>query len=346
MVTASRVYIFEPLHEKIYLLCLALIFIAISVIASGVVSPPSWENIWVRSVVSLVFFNSLHTALTFIGIALVPELRAWLREQLRPKRVLVFGVIVAAVMMTSYFVASTHNGVRYLVPFSTFIFVLLSSLHNVSQTKGIALLYNREIRKILDEDEKRVQSHVEKVERLLFNTLVVALVVGTLYVAFLRRKSDLNLKYALSAFALAAALGLVVNCMRYPKVGRSFKVPFTATAILHALILAAPFVLVFQRALHGLEYVFLAQKMSKRTRAQWTIGIVSFVFTLFGIFLVIRILVGPGRYGKTYFGLSDDVMIVLLTLAYWVEYLHYYIDSIMFRMKDSSVRTHVQPLLG
>jgi hypothetical protein len=142
-----------------------------------------------------------------------------------------------------------------------------------------------------------------------------------------------------------AFLAIIINSMKYPKVAQSNKTLFPFSSIFHVLLTISPAAFFFQRALHGVDYVFLAHRMAARSKISWQTSAVAIAVTLmFAAGVTKAMNMYYGRMGSSNTSLEFDITPVLI-FGLWIECAHYYIDSIMFKMTDEDARRPVGPLL-
>jgi hypothetical protein len=355
MFRKKSVFIFHPKLERLYFVIFFVFLILTIAMSVQWIPTVRWSQTWTRWIVAFVFFNSLHTMLTWIGIFLLPELRAWAKTQLSSRRIpiisiLFVGIFLAVTQMVSQFSSAGTEVNTYLSPMTPYLSIMLlilAAMHNVGQTKGMSMLYNAGLRSRLGADEVPAAVDCERRERWFFNVLVGAVFLGL----FCREVSDEYADYIpvqattfLAAIAAIAFIAIILNSMKYPKVSESNKTLFSFTSVFHVLLTISPASFVFQRALHGVEYVFLAQKMAARSKISWKASAVAAAVVL--MFVAVATKVANIYYMKT--GTSTAIgfdITAIVVLGLWVEYAHYYIDSIMFRMTDEDARRFVGPLL-
>lgn len=355
MLREKSVFIFHPKLERLYF-AIFFIFLILTVAMSYRWIPTvRWNQTWTRWIVAFVFFNSLHTMLTWIGIFLLPELRAWAKTQLSSRRIpivsiLLVGIFLAVTQMVPSLSAEGSEATSFLSPLTPYLSIMLlilAAMHNVGQTKGMSMLYNAGLRSRLGAEEVPAAIKCERRERWLFNVLVGAVFLGLVC----REVSDEYAAYIpiyattyLAAISAIAFIAIILNSMKYPKVSDSNKTLFSFTSVFHVLLPISPASFVFQRALHGVEYVFLAQKMAARSKISWKASAVAVAIVLMLVAVTTKVTSMYYLKRDSSAAMGFDITAIVV-LGLWVEYAHYYIDSIMFRMTDEDARRFVGPLL-
>lgn len=335
----SKVYLFKPAHERVYFFFLFSFLMLSFAIFFDLIKIPDLTNRWWRVLVAFVFFNALHTMLTFLGLAALPELRALVKAQFRPIR---FLTITAILMAIIYGAMSQMNLDAPLDRVVTSVLALLVALHNLSQLKGLSLLYNRQVQSLLAPDELVRQQNAERTERYLFDSLLLikaAIAVGL--AVFRPYLHGWFFAILHSLFAILCGV-LILNALRYPKLFSSKKLWLLQGLWIFAIIPAHPSVLALQMCLHGLEYVFLSDVMLKRTALKPRRGLVFTAFFVLTAFAIVKTL-AQSRFSHQ--ALEPWLVWTVMSAATIIEYGHYYLDSIIFRFKDPAVRAHIAPLL-
>lgn len=320
----------------------------------------SWRQVWTRWIVGIIFFNSLHTMLTWVGILVLPELRSWAKTQLVPKR----GPIVLMIFVGIFLAVFRRvTGAEQLADFGPFLAVallILIAAHNVGQTKGLSMLYNWGLRQQLSENELVTQIRCERRERWFFNVLVLSVAAGLFLESVIPSNREVLDAEAIREFipfvgqqfvfgaviiAAIAFVGLMVNVFLFPRVSRSHKALFSTTAIFHVLLFISPAAFVFQRALHGIEYLFLAIGASSNSKLKWRMGSIGLAATMMIAAVSLKVaMMFHGSSTNPFAKMGIDLTTIVM-VGIWIEFTHYYIDSVMFRFSDYGTRKLVGPLL-
>jgi hypothetical protein len=333
--------IFLPKYERVYFVMLTAFLILTFADWSGAIYLPFAENDWAKLIVTLVFFNYSHTLLTIAGIMVLPELRSWVRSQFRPRRLFVFLIITATIGIISVLKAYGFVGDQPSGRAMASLFVLLIAAHNLGQTKGLALMYNRTLGDLSEEEELR-QRIVARTEKQIFNVLIALLTFEALTSVFVPVNSTPVIYPILRGCFFVFSGLLIFNALRYPRRFSSNKFFFLQCIWLYALLPFVPMAVLFLRAIHGVEYVFLAEGAIRRSKFSYSKFLIAVTFAI----LVFGVLVGSiVRMGdKATQVVPHGVFVALLALTTFTEFFHYYIDSLIFRFKDADVKAHIAPL--
>lgn len=335
--------IFSPKLDRIYFAIHGIFLILTILMALGLLPSVGWDQVTVRFVVSIFFFNGLHTVLTWFGLFALPEGRHWIKRQWQSrnsKNGLRIWLVISIIFGLGWYFLETRF-LKNLPPESTLTFSLvlfvLAAFHNIGQTKGLALMQTQKL---------GTRDKVASWERYLYNALVLVIVFGSIRLManpFFGQK--IPIWWDLSALVLGGLLtiALIVIAFRLEKSFRSKKFWFASTTVYHPLLLLSPAAFVFQRALHGTEYLFLSISMARKSKMRWNSRLGLLLVTL----LILTALTKIKLY-KTLTGfelLPRDLIHGFAIMGLWIEYTHYYLDSILFRFQDPIVRETIGPLI-
>lgn len=343
----SKIYIFRPRYERAFLILLSILLALAGAACGGLLELPTIKDEWVKFVVFFLFFNYLHTLLTILGIILVPELRAWFKSQFQPRRFVFFGSIIAVIGYVSWWGVRSFNKNEASGVLLAGIFTLLISIHNLGQTKGLSLMYNRYLRPLLSDAEKVQQTKVERSERWIFNILIsllFLLALGTSYKVLKTSVPQSSILYLQFLF-VGLAGALILNSLRYPQLFKTNKFFYLQVIWLFALIPVVPAALVLQMGVHGVEYVLLGDVVVRRSKLRLTKKLIVFAGAFLLCFAVIKGL-DSRLFSQSRGAIDSWYLPAIIIVGVFIEYFHYYVDGIMFRFKDQAVRSNIAPLFS
>jgi hypothetical protein len=133
MLQGKSVFIFHPKLERLYFAIFFVILILMIAMSVGWIPTVRWTQSWTRWIVAFVFFNSLHTMLTWVGIFLLPELRSWAKTQLSPRRTPIFGLLLFGILLgVSQMATSADSGFfSPMAPYLGLMLLIWAAMHNV-----------------------------------------------------------------------------------------------------------------------------------------------------------------------------------------------------------------------
>lgn len=309
---------------------------------------------WGRFLTDVICLGTIHSVISFTMMAFLPELRNWARELGQGSEWRFWRRVLAVATFFGVFFFFSVQRAKGDPEVLLLIFFVVDSCfglrHWVQQTKGVSLHYNHQLRQSgeLTESELQELATGEKVERHLF-TAVCYLTIAAAMSASGSHWSSGFFKFwyteVLFAFALIAAVALLVNAISLKKFRRTYKLPYLMRALYIPFHPVSVFGNLSMRAIHGLEFLVVAQKMTKNS------SLSQRNMKLFVLFTVAAV----GFAGlctaakKPIFGNYLEYnwfTIALLTLNSTFTYTHYYADAVMFRFKSGASRDHVAPMVN
>jgi hypothetical protein len=342
--------LFTSRLDKVYFTIHGVFLSLLLLMSFGFIPVLQWNNFGVRLVVATIFFSSFHTGLSWPGLLLLPEMRQWARAQwnsegrfgkLRRWLFLSLLAFITYAVLEVYFLKSVSVEMERTL----LLFLLIRrAVHNVGQTKGLTFM--------LTARNAKSQLSV-KWERLIFKGFIFVMALGA--IRFVSRSESqsvfwnslLPARWELYCFVPGAILfgALMLVVYRQENTVRTKKFWFATTAIYYPLLLFSPAAFAFQRALHGIEYLFLAFRMSDRSKIKFTA--VSWAVIAAPLLLILIALAELIRRVHPFFESVYISSFPFVTFtALWIEFTHYYLDSIMFRFQDPIVRETIGPLVA
>lgn len=233
--------------------------------------------------------------------------------------------------------------------------------HATRQSFGLLLLYNRaEERSGAVGAARRKQLLVsEKPERWLSTALIFTVTMEPFFsLGGAALKSSVEV--VIISFKALLTFGLLVLFWSHEQWKFSNKPLFSLR------ILALPFaynalpLLFVSGMIHGVESLFMCLKMAKRSternpglgrRPIWALmtsmaafGPLIFVYYQFADDPVSSVIAAQSRMPQSDIQ-KDTVILVLSAFIFAISFLHNYVDSVIYRMRDPVVRQHIGPLV-
>ena len=143
---------------------------------------------------------------------------------------------------------------------------------------------------------------------------------------------------------------LFVTCQFYPKEMRRTKILLYLRLILWPLEPISSAAYFARRANHGIEYICVSTHMVQKENLpnKKSFGLLM----LFGLIALVWLLLFLAEFNLPKNELSLDYFLkpfslwhLLLSLRWAVDLTHYWVDSVIFKMKNSSTRKYIGPLL-
>jgi hypothetical protein len=343
MAKTHRLYLFPPALEKLYFFLLALYLVLFAIFGFNFNIDKNMMGL-LGLFSSFVLLNNVHTYFTYMLILFTPEFRAIVVEKAAKKKWLfkVLGV-AALILAASIFKAYAIRFDKRIDVFFVLLLGTLISYHAVAQTKGLSLLFNRLQMPLLSEADMARVKRIEKTERILFVPLIylppMLLIVRTLFGG-----SSILFRVA-AGVMLLVTLAMIVNGLFYPRFPATSKKFFLLSLIFPACSSFSPLAVILVKCLHGLEYTFLSYAMLKRSayRRSLFLGLAALIF--FALLLGCNFYVRSQNHLALDF-LPSKMLGPLTVLAVFSEFLHYYLDSEIFRLSDPVVYKNLVTVLN
>ena len=359
LLQGNRISILSPGQERASIF-LGLLFVALGYIGTFLFPHlKSTEHQWIQILVAVFFLKATHTVFTVTLFATVPEFRLLLKESIRRRAYwLPLLALLLAVVVFQVFRYGTWQGPSSDIP--TAALSALTLTHAARQTFGLLLLYNR-TEEFLGVSAVRRQQMIEdeKKDRILSSVLVFILtfepfcVLGGARLVSSVESVTIPVKSLLVLFLLAL----------YWRRGQ-WRV--SSKPLFSLRLLALPFAfnsLSLLRAsgmIHGVESLYICLKMIKNSEAQnpgsgkTPLRALLFSIVVFGG-LILFYFFNQGdpeatrviRQERTLSTHGGYNVLVLLSSAFIfsIGFIHHYVDSIIYQMRDPLIRKHIGPLV-
>ena len=279
-----------------------------------------------------VFFSIAHVFFSIFILSHLPEGRAFLKDLFRqtPWPIWV-GALLLVVLPFQKWIAATGSIGFFSIGI---IMHVLNARHDVGQVFGLSILYNRKA----SEDRASLE-RLEKWERLFFRGFIFLMIVQRLFFPPLRM---VNREVALW---LMLPLMLLIVCIlwvaaRSPARIRRNKMAFLSRLFIYPLATLSPVINSIRGALHGTEYLLLTTQMTGRSKGSkiatsaYLMVAIALAFTVAHFFLV-----------NSRTALFPSIRPIALSIYVTCLYMHYYVDSFLYRARSPIVRAHIGPLL-
>lgn len=315
----------------------------------------------VEGIVAIVFLKTTHTIFTVTLFWALPEFRSLLRESIKerapwiPMSALLIAVVVYRIFIYGNWKAP---GGTDLV---TAALLGITLTHATRQSFGLLLLYNRsEEQSVKLGAEKRNQLHTqERFERWLSTVLIFTVTVEPFVslggMALKNRMDDFIISF--KAVLVFCLLALFWNHGRWK---------FSNKPLFSIRILALPFaynsmpLLFVSGMIHGVESLLMCLKMARRSsernpglgrRPFWALmssmaafGPLVFAYYRFAEDPVSSVIAAQARMPQSD-AERNTAILLLSAVVFAVGFLHNYVDSVIYRMRDPIVRRHIGPLV-
>lgn len=238
------------------------------------------------------------------------------KKKIRFFILLVFSIGLFTYFLFNFFKDSSIISIEYVL-------LLVWGQHAIGQIKGMSLLYNKKIFSIEPVNQLLYRRN-EFIEKVLFSIMQIT---WLFYLSFVFMKIE-YIKYLLIILWLVSAL-IVLNSMRLQQ-GRSYnKIIFLLRIFLFPLTAHFPISGFFIFFIHGLEYELYLQSYIKKN-----------IFNISYLYFLVAFFVFPAFHylSKIQFEPNIHVFFVAYAFIKALDYVHYYLDAVIFRFRDPLVR--------
>ncbi len=302
-----------------------------------------------KSINQFVFLTAAHATLTYLTLATLPEARELLLASFRSKRT---WVVIALTLLVALPLLKFARQAGVLTVWSTFALLLflkaLWGQHAARQMYGISCIYNRNASLNLDSSAWSKITGRLRLEKIIFQLLTALIIIREVGVLFF------HLNRLLWYEALSVAMLIPVFAILYLALtcrGKQWwnKKVYLCRLLLFPLAGISPIAILSADASHSTEYLFLTVKMFRRSKTArktlylWCIPILWISYAFFYL-IYLNAPLARSIFGNYHTWPHNSLEAIVLR-AFTADYLHYFLDGVIFRMKDPLVRTHIGPLL-
>lgn len=292
---------------------------------------------------SFVALDTTHTGFTFVLLALLPEGRRFVRDSVRPLR---SWVVLALLLLLIFplFLGAQRGMIAMDADWGAYALWAVLGLwlqHSIAQIFGMSLLYSRQSLDHARLEKSRRQSYeaLLRQERAAFN-LLIALAWVAPGIMVVRHDWQSNLFGAHLAVSGAVIGWVLLLGWRMHRLIASNKFAFLLRLGPGLFFRVDIVIAVGTVATHAFEYLLIVHKMFRRssvsqTRRSFVIA-GGFAFVAYPtVRYVLMNLPAP----------HTALMLLAMSAGRALDFLHFFVDGVIFRFKDRPARQHIAPLL-
>ena len=297
-----------------------------------------------------LFLNASHVILTLFLIASLPEARRLIAESWRRRAnwiyISLLSVVVLPIIKYADFITHFGRWQNFLVFAIPNIFLYR---HAIKQTYGLSLLYNARADTNLSNAGRLKTYELEEQERKFFKAIIFFTVLQSMY-RLMPIPAHGYLKTTLSVFTFLPAIMIFWNGLKYEGPLWSNKKTFLARIFLYPLS-GFSFLLGFALgAVHGMEYFFLTIKIVLRSHQRNKALLLTIALALVIAIVAPQMIYKAPKFAGYFWSHAKDWPLAangtIVALFFTLDFLHFYLDGILFRMSDPLTRECMGPLLG
>jgi hypothetical protein len=341
------VSIYNGPYEKISLFSgLALLVVSLVDIA--------FHKRWIRTegdilfFLGILFFNGLHVMSTFVNCAIIPEYRTVFKNRFKPAHFLPIVFLIGII----FFINNHHLTENSTFYFLFAHFIILAPLwHALRQTQGLSLLYNQNylLRSTPEARERHVENQtlstrLEKSAVFIFILAFYSAGLRHLSLPFRFNLDDESLFYvsvtfaAIGVFILLASIALL---KRAEIIGP--KLIFHTRTFARLLFPFTGLTAFVGQAVHGSEYLLMQLHIERNLARKVVVAIWAISIPLF----TLKFGCDSPQMTLAQLGFKHRAFWIpkLATLGVTFTYVHYYMDSVIFKMSDPLCKQEIGALL-
>lgn len=346
---AERLFLFFPL---IFLLLIPFENYLLSVLFNTTIN--TTRDYVLIAIVRVLFLNAAHVFVTYFQIEMLPEFKTWVQDrypggytEYRLKMLLFF-------LISCAFLYSPLYSQSYIGLFALAVTEILSAHHGFMQVRGLSTSYNFKMFDYVKSTE--LQNKIRNIDNLEKNIIYILCSAHVLrmFLSYLKLEKMIS-RELFSLFNMAywvviigVVLSFIYTSYSTQKICKTNKpvyllrllsFPFSAFSVLANLAMIS---------YHAIEYYFIVFKMNNNSTQNieqkskfkniiviMTLGVCFFsAFTSYGVFIY------TDKTSFQYY-LFEFCKTVLLATGI----VHFYLDRIIYRMRDNSSRKNIAPLL-
>lgn len=330
-------------HFQTFVLFAPILFFPFLLADFGsLVQMPSMDRMVVSAIQNILFFNTLHVAITFFFLVRFREFRNAIAASTKGTRGRFFFVCVALVLLGPlvymparegsgfdlYSVGTKEADVIFRITYS-----FLALNHAVWQVRGIGLSYGRA-------DTPRWI----KMDKFFFWSLIGSLLVARGFLFLDPSSGSVAIQVGFSAVSILIALVLMIQCVR---TDQKLRAVFYFRLIYFPLVPFSTFAAFITPCFHGLEYIDYFRRMNPVGSFRKDL---SFRMKVLAVLVVV---VPSIIFMLPYIDILDPEFIrrpapffaFIVGLNFGLGFLHYYLDEKIFAFSNPETRAALGPFL-
>lgn len=341
--------VFNPLSE-IIISGFGILFLVLSLLETSLGLFNSGSQKTFSFFADIVFFNSTHAAFTLVLLFFLPEFKLWrksnqfLTKSFNLDILFVFFSLAILGTVGGYTKKFDINLALISIPLflflNKFIFILLESNHALGQQYGISLLINQSS----SNQEMNIKS--EKREKFIFKIFRASFFALLLVNIIIYDEGfQLNSWQTLIRFIqMTITIILILNSFFYNKDIVLRKIIFLSRNLTYLLIFNSHIAKYALFANHGIEYVVLTFAVIKNSNANKIEK--NKVYKMLVLFSAVWLVATLPAYFLFKKFVTTEIFYVTLFFMNVGAMFHYWLDRVMFRMRNENTRHLIAPLLG
>jgi hypothetical protein len=339
----KRVCLFKPIDEFINLAWPAVLLFLI--IFSIYFHSKHFSNDSVKTLLfisGVLFFNVTHNIFSIFIVILSPDIRKAFVAIYQSSKVDflfrwlgIFTCIFIFFLVYKRIVPAEYAGIKFHLILSILLQIIAFYYHTIKQIEGLSVAYNMKSKNsyfFTDNENLKLNYH-GKVEKKLFFLFLMVCILG-LICRLNQYQDPTNLIFYIAMFIFTA---IIFNSFLFPHSTKSNKLIFQSRLLFFVLGI--------------IEYLFVFRKVVSISEEKFNAIKRTFVFIMIlttavvGLLSITRFDRGFGTELTEVFPGMFSLFLVLSVLSNSITYMHFYLDSLIFKMKDTHIRNSVGTII-
>lgn len=353
-----KVSLFKAKDETINLYLPLVIFASFLLISQTGLAQNEHASNLLFVISNIIFLNVVHNIFSLFILTDLPEIQPYLKDHFKTQpfhvgyRSLSVFVFFFVLMWVFPQFKTWGDGGPYLFWTAVLLMQFFALYyHTLRQIEGLCVLYNQNMKNWLMKHQPESINEIDQLQRkekILFKSFLVISCLGYAFNIFKMEN------WIFPTFLLSSAnliLIFVVN-LKAPHWNQSNKWIYLTRLIAFTAGIRYPILGAVVPFFHGIEYFFVTKKLFTKSAVQsiqmqrrvWRYMVP--VSILVGILAIFRLDRG---FGLTLMGQEPGInlfIVILSCLSFAISFVHFYIDSFIFKMKESGIRNSVGKLLA
>lgn len=223
--------------------------------------------------------------------------------------------------------------------------------HTIKQNYGVLSIYNYQFLQAC-EDEKIKSKLIsnQKNERILYGALVAISVLNQFHNLLVKGDHRLMSRYVPFSLLALAVAAILWNALAHSYKGLLNKTLYSFRLLLIPFTFYSTVAVAGVAASHGIESIFMYLNMIHRSQAKrkkmlYFIFVVTLLIFSFGVIFFTNNPILKYIFPANAESPSAQLNTFFLTIFFTGTYLHYFLDSFIYKFSQPLIRSHMMPLL-
>ncbi len=317
------------------------------------------ESLFLNFIASIFLISTLHLGFTIANIISLPEYQTYMRISQRVLKfplwlwwlsVYLFLIILGLVVYGLLFYNKNWDYL-FLAKLYFGVYFLSSRIHTIMQIKGLAKIYNFKSKQTPNYIRIIKEERAQKLETVGIYILAVLCSIQAFTFAFFPRTAHFR---PLEIFSIIASLIVVIflflNIKNQPQLHNSSKRTYMYRLFYYPFTPSIGLATIATEIIHGIEYLFVTRELKGHSRMKSSSKWILLITLFCGFISVTWLLSSHQSFVKLLYKNTQKeiptIFLVFSSINVANAFIHFYLDSIIFKFKNPIVRRHIGPLVS